>query len=197
MTESQLNRLVRKAQCGCEYSLGRIYLLFLPEVRRLSDQIWYKVRDVTSFEQACFRRVEYELGRYDPKKSNVGFVRYIHARFQDVRNTYLSRRALHCEETVSLDELLNPTSENTLPFEPVDPTAHVEGEVVTKEMVTLLAKGDHRREMILKAWLQGLTNTSALSTLLAQRFGGNAEAHRRFITRFKDDCQRSLLAKVV
>jgi hypothetical protein len=53
-----------------------------------------------------------------------------------------------------------------------------------RERVALLAEGDPKRRMILKAWYNGY-NDSETGEMLAHLFGGKSESHRMFARRFR------------
>ena len=54
---------------------------------------------------------------------------------------------------------------------------HLDG---TTTKVTVLANGDSRKMLILKAWINGY-NDSEIAKLLAKVCGGNSESHRKFM----------------
>jgi hypothetical protein len=65
--------------------------------------------------------------------------------------------------------------------------------ILKKEKIALLAQGDSRCQMILYAWMNGCTNDSELASMLAHRFPNTKpESHRKFIRRFRKECQKRL-----
>src|SRR5699024_9902906 len=106
-------------------------------------------------------------------------------------STYRTEQSIPFSVIASCDE---EDEDKQLGFDEVDVLANVESDVIAKEMTALLAQDDHRKKVILGNWILGNDNNSDISRLLAQTFGGNEEAHRKFIQRFRKDCRESLTA---
>ena len=166
-----------------------------PEVVRLvenaSRQIWYKVKDETSFEYICYRNIGKALVE-DDVKSVTGLAYII-----------ISKAAGWCiknrprEKFSYIEDLAHNPDEEDVRIEVLDELADVESEVMANEMVAFLAEGDQRNEMILNAWKYGEFNFSAIAKDLAESFAGTkAESHRKHIQRFRSECER-VLASVV
>ena len=83
-----------------------------------------------------------------------------------------------------------------VPYEIADTSINIENDVLDKldiqEKITLLAQGDLRKELILNAWTDGVTNDLELSRMLAHSTGGSVETHRKYIQRFRMKCQTKL-----
>ncbi|WP_213528742.1 hypothetical protein [Paenibacillus cisolokensis] len=77
-------------------------------------------------------------------------------------------------------------------IEIIDDLAVVDDEMITKERITALAGGDPRRLAILNAWTYDGFNDSQTASLLAQRYGGNTESHRKYVARFRTACRAAL-----
>jgi hypothetical protein len=162
-------------------------------VESASRSIWHRIPDVTSFEHTCYVNIGKQLAKGDIK-SVTAMARY-----------YINRAvARHIkrskfERFKSVEELSTKTDDEVdlKVFEPVDVLANVESVLEIKETITLLAKGDRKREMILTAWSNGSTNDSELSDTLASVFGGQARSHRIFIQRFRIECQANYYALAV
>jgi hypothetical protein len=73
-----------------------------------------------------------------------------------------------------------------------DELALVDDGLITNEKIALLAEDDSRKLAILNAWSNGDYNDSHTASVLADRHGGNAESHRKFITRFRTTCRGQL-----
>ncbi|MCY7954734.1 hypothetical protein MOB72_08200 [Bacillus licheniformis] len=175
MENSQFNRFELVVESGA-----------IPFVLNESRKIAHKVVDVTSFEQECYHYIGAALDRYkDNGREKKALIQRI---IREVRNRFLDRRKV--KESISIESMY----ENDSVWEPEDVLANVEGEVLLKEKIALLAQDDPRKRTILEAWIRGCTNDSDISTLLAQRFGGNAKCHRIFIQRFRSRCQSQLTA---
>jgi len=162
-------------------------------VEQASLSLWHRIPDVTSFEHTCYVNIGKELAKGNVK-SIVAMSKY-----------YISRAiARHIkrskyERCKSVEELTSKTEnhEEMNVFEPADVLANVESVVELKEAITLLAKGDRRRKMILNSWANGSTNDSELSDTLASVFGGQARSHRIFIQRFRIECQTNYYSLAV
>lgn len=162
-------------------------------VEQASHSIWHRIPDVTSFEHTCYVNIGKELA-----KGNVKTIEAM-ARY------YISRAiARHIKKTryvrlKSVEEIVSETDrhEDAMGFEPRDVLANVESGLEIKEAITLLAKGDRKREMILTEWANGSTNDSELSDTLASVFGGQARSHCKFIQRFRIECQNNYYSVAV
>jgi thymidylate synthase len=85
---------------------------------------------------------------------------------------------------------------HAIEYEPVDVLANVDSALEIKETITLLAKDDRRRELILNAWANGITNDTELSDTLAGVLGGQSRSHCKFIQRFRIECRSVLTAAI-
>ncbi|MDR4959643.1 hypothetical protein [Bacillus sonorensis] len=175
MENQKINRMRIAAESGA-----------IPYVLRESNRIAHLIPDFTSFEQECYQAIGYALERYlengrEKKALIQKTIRQVKARVLRNRRSRkeLSIDAINEEETV---------------WEPEDVSANVVGEVLLKEKIALLAQDDPRKKTILAIWNRGCTNDSEISSLLAKRFGGNPESHRKFIQRFRAHCQSQLTA---
>lgn len=171
-----------------------------PEVVKLvseaSDRIWHKLNDVTSFEYTCYRNIGIALSKMKVK-SVGGVASRVIARAEAWYMKYRKR-----EEITSLEALAGLDEEgNESPIDIVDVLADVENEVVDKDFinkkVALLAEDDSRRLAILKAWAYDEISDVKLAKVLAGTFTKTAETgHRRFIQRFRTECQRRLAGAI-
>ncbi|MGE9877916.1 hypothetical protein [Bacillus velezensis] len=175
MEQIQFNRLRLAAESGA-----------IPYVLRESDRIAHLIPDLTSFEQECYQAIGRALERYlDNGREKKALIQRT---IRQVKARVLRNRR-------SRDEIaIEAINEEGTVWEPEDTLASVEGTVLLKEKVALLAQDDERKKLILDTWIRGCTNDTEVSTLLAQRFGGNAPSHRKFIQRFRSNCQRELTA---
>jgi len=176
LNKQKFNRLQLAADYGA-----------IPYVQRESQRIAHLVPDQTSFEQRCLNSIGYWLERYEGNgRDKKALIQRIIVR---ERNKYL--KASRKEVALSIEGMRD---DGNVSWEPQDVLTDVEGEVLLKEKTALLTQGDLRKELILKCWSEGCTNMAEISTLLTQRIGGNFEAHRKFIRRFRLHCQRELTA---
>ncbi|MDF1511175.1 hypothetical protein PZE06_23880 [Robertmurraya sp. DFI.2.37] len=167
-----------------------------PEVVRLvseaSERIWYKLNDVTSFEHTCYRNIGIALKTYD-YMSLIGLATRIIRRAEA---WHIKNRG--ATQTISIQSLAEDGGDNGQAYEVADSTEDIESKVLNKirqkEIVTKISQGDERKKVILNLWYTGYINDSELSVVLAERFGNKTSGHRRFIQRFKVECQRKLAA---
>lgn len=169
--------------------LIEIYRRFLPTINKTSMSIWYKVRDETVFVNRCIRKIQYAVETHNPEKGSLdsvifGAIRKSAAMLVKDSRVPWWRFAGKCEERTNGSE--------DGPIDIIDDLAVVDDGILVNERIASLAGDDSKRRYILKAWSEGFYNESELATLLAQRFGGNARSHCRFIQRFRIECQKKL-----
>ena len=172
-----------------------------PEVVKLvseaSDRVWHKLNDVTSFEYTCYRNIGIALIKMRDIKSVGGIATRIVDRAEA---WYMKHRKR--DEITSIEALAGVDEEgNEAPIDIVDVLADVENEVVDKDFinkkVALLAEDDSRRLAILKAWAYDEISDVKLAKVLAGTFTKTAETgHRRFIQRFRTECQKRLAGAI-
>ncbi|MCR9040804.1 hypothetical protein QRX25_14925 [Bacillus sp. L381] len=175
MEQKQFNRLKLAADSGA-----------IPYVTKESERIAHLIPDFTAFEQECYQAIGRMLENLaDNGREKKALIQRI---IRETRHRFLKSRR-------SRDEVaIESFNEEGTVWEPTDTLASVEDAVLIKEKVDLLAQDDPRKKLILDTWTRGCTNDTEVSTLLAQRFGGNARSHCRFIQRFRTNCQRELTA---
>lgn len=194
MEAKKLNSLVERYREGDEVALDSLCKMFLPLIQLQSELIWYEIEKQTEFECRCLLRIKRALERFDPKKGNVSSL--IMNVIQREKNDFLKRRKRKLN-TSSLDEPIKQKDGSETFIEVPDVLADVENIIVEeesiKEMVALLAKGDQRKMVILKAWIDGEFNDTKLAKDLATLFPDVKESgHRRTIQRFREECKRRL-----
>lgn len=194
MGAKKLNSLVERYHEGDEEALDSLCKTFLPWIQSHSESIWYEVEKQTEFECRCLLRIKRALERFDPKKGNVSSL--IMNVIQREKNDFLKRRKRKLN-TSSLDEPIKQKDGSETFIEVTDVLADVENKIIEdesiKEKVALLAKGDQRKMVILKAWIDGEFNDTKLAKDLATLFPDVKESgHRRTIQRFREECKRRL-----
>lgn len=167
-------------------------------VEEVSERIWYKLSDPSSFEYACYTAIGQALTKNKEVRSVEGLARYIANRMaakmikeRDSRKNKIS--------TIYFDDIdLNKDNKNEekMEFEPKDTSTDVVGEVIGKEMAALLGQGDQRKLIILGNWIEGNLNDSDISRSLGRTLKGNPESHRKFIARFRDECRKRIATVV-
>ncbi|MED1212051.1 hypothetical protein P4U34_30745, partial [Bacillus paranthracis] len=71
-------------------------------------------------------------------------------------------------------------------------SAIIDEKLMVTEKIALLAKGDPRKEMILKLWACGINETKHIARVLAKNCGGNISSHRIYTHRFRARCRKAL-----
>ncbi|MGF9741946.1 hypothetical protein ABEX06_00455 [Bacillus safensis] len=176
MDKQKFNRLQLAADYGA-----------IPYVQRESQRIAHLVPDQTSFEQRTLLSIGYWLERYEGNgRDKKALIQRIIVR---ERNKYL--KASRKEAALSIEGMRD---DGNVSWEPHDSLATIDDGLLAKEKIALLAQNDPRKTMILQFWSEGCTNMDEISKLLAQHLGGNFEAHRKFIRRFRLHCQSELTA---
>ena len=175
MNTKKFNRLQRAAENGA-----------IPYVEWESRRIAHLIRDMTAFEYRCYEKIGKALEIFsDNGRDKRALIQRI---IKQEKDHFLKNYNLRN------DIAIESVNEEDTVWEPKDVLVDVEGDVLLKEKVALLAQDDPRKRTILEAWIRGCTNDTDISTLLAQRFGGNAKCHRIFIQRFRSRCQSQLTA---
>ncbi|MHA7962827.1 hypothetical protein ACX93W_01695 [Paenibacillus sp. CAU 1782] len=190
--ENELNSLAINARNGCEESYHEVLEHFLPQIYRMSEYIWHSVSNETHFEQSCLVGIKDAIARFDPTRGN--FSAQVNWRFRQAlwRSTERLKKRRRGYQIDSLDEQVKSEEEKTSKYEVIDDLAIVDDNYLVMERIALLAEGDPRKLAILTAWTNGETNDSETASFLAKRYGGNSESHRKFILRFRTNCQKTL-----
>jgi len=195
VNEEKLNILVEEFRDGSEEALNTLCKMFLPVIQWHSEQIWHKIENQTEFECRCLLKIKKALANFDRHKGS--FRSLVTNIIMREKYDFLARRKRKISDVVSLDEPLTDHEGNQAYLEVVDVLADVETSILSNhglmEKVALLAKGDPRRLAILKAWSEGETNDLQLAKELACSFPEVSESgHRKFIQRFRIECQKRL-----
>lgn len=167
-------------------------------VEEVSERIWYKLSDPSSFEYACYIAIGQALTKNKEVRSVEGLARYIANRMAAKMIKERDRRKNKIGIVYFDDIDLNKDDKNAekTRFEPEDTATDVESEVIAKEMAALLGQGDQRKLVILGNWIEGNLNDSDISRSLGRTLKGNPESHRKFITRFRDECRKRIATVV-
>lgn len=147
----------------------------ITNTEKLEASIFAQLTDYLATGSSNFRRIKYLVDR----------------EIKRALNQYRTEKVVLISTLSSSDDF-GESSE----FDPQDVLANVEDAVVQKsslhEKIAGLASDD-REFFTLKAWSNG-SNDAEISRSLADHFGGNSNSHRRFIQRFREKCQRKLVA---
>lgn len=166
-------------------------------VEEVSERIWYKLSDPSSFEYACYTAIGQAIMKSNEVRSVEGLARYIAnrmaAKMIKERDRRKNKIGIMYFDDVDMN---NGDKEEKTRFEPEDTSADVESEVIAKEMAALLGQGDQRKLVILGNWMEGNLNDSDISRSLGRTLKGNPESHRKFIARFRDECRKRIATVV-
>jgi hypothetical protein len=192
LEREKLNNLVHEYKHGNELALDGIYKEVSPILERASREMERLMEDFASFDCVVLRELERHVKTFDVNKHD--FLSAVKAVVSKYKARYIRRNKEFQESYVSMNAMEESSSvgadEDSLGWQ-FEAKENVEDEILFKEKIALLAQGDSFKETILLEWSKGANDTS-ISELLAQRFGGKSESHRRSITRFKTECQKRL-----
>jgi len=198
LTVEKLNNTSMSAKT-CEKSLWEVISQYTDLIYKMSERNRNRISSQESFEQECFKQISLTVMAFDNSLGgNVGrfILRRLGRTLQKHRTRFLKRQ--RGVVIGSMGERVNEHGDKE-EIEPIDVLANVEADVLNNEhlqyvheSVTRLASDDTRRLEVLNAWYQGYTSVSEISTLLAQRLGGEVESHRRAVTRFRTRCRKAL-----
>lgn len=192
MTDIQLNILGVKAKSGDDESRWKVKSYFQKAIHLLSDANRNRLGSQSDFEEECYKIIDDTIDRFDPTLGNLRqlVINFIKRRVGRTTKRYSEKVRKSGFTLVSL----TPTQhdDDTLEYDISDDLAIVDMNYLLNERIALLAEGDPRKLAILNEWLWPDNNDSNTAELLAQRFGGNQESHRKSIIRFKKRCQKAL-----
>lgn len=165
----------------------------IEEVYKYSSKISDKVTNTSIVENRILQAVGKYLNEDVSRVKNKAYIiRMIKREAYAALTRNRNEQAVHFADIGYEDD----TGE-IIEYEPQDVLANVESELDIKETITLLAKDDRRRKLILNAWANGFTNDKALSETLASFLGGQARGHCSFIQRFRIECRGVLSATAI
>lgn len=166
----------------------------LDEVYKASDKLQSKLTNTANFEQRVFEKIGKYLLLDDGNARNKKYItRMIYREMADA----LTRKTRK-EHAIKFSEVgFDDEEGQAIEYEPQDTLASVETDLEIKETITLLAKDDRRRELILTEWANGCTNDTELSETLASFLGGQPRSHCKFIQRFRIECQANYYALAI
>ena len=192
MENKQLNILAVQAQSGDKLAHETILAHFLPRVYQLSNQHWYKLSNETHFEQSCMNGINSAIRTFDITKGN--FSTQVEWRFRQALQRTMKRKTARQRGfiTESLDSNHYGGDADGITYDVIDDLAVVDDVIIVNEKIALLAEDDSRKLAILNAWSNGMFNDLEHAEFLAKQRGGNQAAHRKYIQRFRSQCQRAL-----
>lgn len=195
----QMNMLAIEAKNGSQESFDKLATHYLTYISKFTDAAWYRMSNEASFECRCIQRLKQALKTFDPDKDDFDSL----AKFR-IKQAFLLFLKLGKRKTpkapLSIEKLKEKSEEDneSNPFDIEDKRAESEiyEGINAKEIVSTLAGGDLRKEIILSCWSEGIYNETKISELVAQRLGGNVRSHCKYLQRFRDKC-KSLLIEMV
>lgn len=186
MDKNKLNALALKAKLGCKKSLWEIKAELIDEIHKMSNHNWHSIRNEAKFEESCFTRIDSAVRAFDPRKGNF----YNLAMFKI--NSCLKESRKRFSEAPVVISLSEKPSEIELESTIIDDSAVIDDRLMVNEKIALLAKGDPRKEMILKLWASGVNKTKYIAGVIAKNQGGNISSNETYIHRFRARCRRAL-----
>jgi DNA-directed RNA polymerase specialized sigma subunit len=190
MNKQRLNELVLAYQDGNESAVNDLFQAINPLIERTSLEIERLTDDATKFDCRMIYKLKKLIEKFDATKGH-DFLSSAKALITQEKSDFMKRRKRKRED-VSMSALEGESEEDLgYQFESKENTEH---DVLFKERVTLLAQGNPKRQMVLIQWSKGADDKS-ISVMLAHHFGGKAESHRKFVTRFKTECRDRLTAE--
>lgn len=183
--------MAQKAQMGDAEALWGIKAHFQPHIHRLSEISRNQISSQCDFEEDCFKRIDEAVKIFDIEKGR--FRALVEAKLRERLNRWKKRNITKTRNFTSVP-IISKDGECSIDVK--DDRAIIEDNILVNEEIASLAGGDLRNLAILKSWTYTGNSDTATATLLAQSYGGNAESHRRYITRFKSQCQTTLLSAV-
>lgn len=159
----------------------------LEVVEEAVGQAAYNVLNTDSLENAIYGRITRYVKEDVSKLNHRGtIIRFIFETASDYKKRY------KVEQSIVFSALaIKGENEELIEFEPVDETANSIEDLIVKEITSILPI-DPKRTHIINAWTEGETNNTNIARELVDTFGGNVEAHRKFIARFRDECRNIL-----
>lgn len=157
-------------------------------IREEIDKVSHIITDTEKLEKRIYDQLEKARYTFSQLRRIVG------------REIDLAKKQFRNERTISFSKLAvtNDFGES-LDYEPKDVLANVSETVVKNiwqiEKIGSLAATD-RDKFTLSAWMDGY-NDLEISSMLAHRFGGIAESHRKSIQRLRAKCRKIGYAAVV
>ena len=165
----------------------------MANIYRVVDTISHKVTNTGNVERRAILRVGKYLAINQSNKNHKRYIlRLIHREVIDALKRNRREYAEHLEDLTTSDD-----EGQAIEYEPEDVLANVESDVMLKETITLLAKDDRRKKMILSAWADGYTDDTEISHILADVLTGKASGHLSYIKRFRNVCRTELTAQAI
>lgn len=190
---TQLNSLAVLAGNGDDEAMWMVKAHFQSWIHTLSDQNRNRISSQSKFEEECWKIIEGTTKKFDPNLGNFSqlVVNFVKRRLGRTTKRHKEITEKYGVFTTSLDVQIS-TDDGFIEYEVEDRLATVDDRLLLDEKIASLAGSDPRKMAILNTWKQSNITDTLTADLLAQSYGGKAESHRKFVTRFKSQCQTAL-----
>jgi hypothetical protein len=192
LNKQQLNSLVASYKEGDNLALSKLFSEIHPLIERASLEVEPFVDNFTKFDCRVITEVKRQIDTFEHGKHD--FLATVKTIISQSKARFIKRNSRNKEAYVSMTSLEGDGDEN-LGYQ-FKSLASTEGDVLFKEQAALLAQGNPIKKFIIDQWSKGADNKS-ISEMLAHRFGGKSESHRKTIQRFKNDCKVALSSDVL
>lgn len=191
MDKAQLNNLALAAQNGDQDAMWLIKYHFQEYIAKTSDINRNKLTNQEAFEEQCYKLVESTVKRFNPNLGSLDWLVKTSIIRRLSRSTNRFGKKTKGAIITRLPTLVDDEGHEEDALK--DDLAIIDSNFLFKERITGLAAGDSVRLAILNAWSEA-TRTNDLETakMLAHRYGGKPESHRKAIIRFRSKCQVTL-----
>ncbi|MNV07205.1 hypothetical protein D3C71_976250 [compost metagenome] len=196
MNKLKLNNLAVLAQAGDTEAMWGLKGYFQPVILHLSDTNRNLIASQERFENECYKIVEESVERFNQSLGDIGqlVVHSIIRRLGRTKKRHQKTLAIQGITITPIESMLQRSDDDSdlREYQIVDCLATVDGDYLLKEKIASLAGSDSRKLAILNTWISSDITDTQTADLLAQTYGGKAESHRKFITRFKSQCRTTL-----
>lgn len=194
MDNDQLNSLAIKAQSGDKEAMWSLKGYFHPYIIQLSDSSRNQISSQQKFEEECFKLIEEVVSKFRPDIGNFRqlAVGSLKRRLGRTKKRFKERLERHLVEMIPIAGKISDQDDGYQDYDVEDRLATVDARILLKEKIASLAGGDSRKLAILNAWTYSDISVTQTADLLAQVYGGKPESLRKFVTRFKSQCQTAL-----
>lgn len=193
MTDEKLNNLGHRARNGDTGARWEVKAYFQRFIHQLSEANRNRVRNQADFEEECYKIIDATIDRFDKELGNLRqlVVNFLKRRLGRTTRRHEERLKKYGVSLITM-QYTEPDDDTPLEYEVPDDLAIIDRDLELKEKIAFLAEGDPRKMAILNAWTYKQFSDSSTAVLLAQSYGGKAESHRKYVSRFKSQCQKAL-----
>ena len=106
---------------------------------------------------------------------------------REVYNCYKRNRI---EIAGSIEAMTMEDEGSSYGYEVEDEFVPHDDSIIASEIINALSDGKEKKSFILAAWLDGYTDDTLVSRMMADKFGGQARSHCKYIERFRKECRQ-------